>query len=373
MTETNLPTAPQGENFLTKLMHDTLETMTYTDEKEAAERIQKLRAKHPAATQDDLAEKVIRNKCMQAGAIGAVTASPTMLPGLGTVVALTFGTAVDMRMMYKLQGELVLELINIYSPGLPLENKRNVLMVVTGISIGANQWLSESGQGLAAKATQRLAGRFTGIAAEEAAGEAATGLFAKSVSLTLGVATVAGINMITTYTIGKRAQAYLKQGPEAMEDWTASLRTVTGVDERKLLTWLVETTRASWQSIRHHSHDWAEKLADASQSAQEVYVIQANKRGRQVLEAGNYLAEHGNNGFARLVDLSKSAGNGLVEGATALVESVRNKLAHNEQTTAPTEQVVLLTPENVPVIPAEPPRPTPTPAREITEEQGETF
>ncbi|MCB0063585.1 MAG: hypothetical protein KDE19_15790, partial [Caldilineaceae bacterium] len=72
ITETNLPTAPQGENFLTKLMHDTLETMTYTDEKEAAERIQKLRAKHPAATQDDLAEKVIRNKCMQAGAIGAV-------------------------------------------------------------------------------------------------------------------------------------------------------------------------------------------------------------------------------------------------------------------------------------------------------------
>ncbi|MCB0127499.1 MAG: hypothetical protein KDE58_34785, partial [Caldilineaceae bacterium] len=145
MSDSNLTPATQEENFLTKLMQETMQTMTHADEEEALTRVQTLRQKFPQATTDELAEKLIRHKCIQAGAIGAVTASPTMIPGLGTVVALTFGTAVDIRMMYKLQGELVLELINLYAPTLALENKRNVLMVVTGISIGANRVLSEGG------------------------------------------------------------------------------------------------------------------------------------------------------------------------------------------------------------------------------------
>lgn len=342
MAEPN-STAPQPEaatenTFLAKLMHETLQTMSHTDEEEAVERVRKLRDSRSAATPDELAELLIRNKVMQAGAIGAVTASPTLIPGLGTVVALTFGTAVDMRMTYKLQGELVLELIELYQPNLPLENKRNVLMVVTGLSLGAGRVLAQSGQKVAVEATERLAGRFSGVAAGEITAEvaegAATGLFAKSVSTVLGVATSAGINAVTTYTIGRRAQAYLKQGPEAMDDWTASLRTITGVDERKIIAWLIATTRSSWQLIRKQSANWATKLTDigtnVGQSAKEVYVVQADKTGRHLVDAGSYIAEKSDSTVSRLIDLGRNTGESLADGTNALVQSIRARFRGNE-------------------------------------------
>lgn len=319
----------EESNFLTKLMQETVETVTHADEQEAVIRVQKLREKSPTATADELAETLIRNKCMQAGAIGAVTASPTMIPGIGTVVALTFGTAVDIGMMYKLQGELVYELIDLYAPDLPSDHKNNVLMIVTGIGIGANRVISQSGQEIAADATSRLASRFSGVASREVAAEvtedAAAGLLAKSVSTVLGVATAAGINVITTYMIGRRTQAYLKQGPEAMEDWTASLRTVIGVDERKLVAWLMEATRTSWQLIHHQSSNLGTKLAAVGQSAKELYIIQADKTGKRVVEIAGHLADQSDSTLSQLATLGRNAGAGITAGATALVNRVAGK------------------------------------------------
>jgi len=329
MTESNLLAASQKEseeNFVTKFVQETMQTMTHADEEAALAWVQKLRDSNPNATVDALAERIIRHKCMQAGAIGAVTASPTLIPGLGTVVALTFGTAVDLRMMYKLQGELVLALINLYAPTLSLENKHNALMIVTGIGIGANQLLSEGGQELAAKTTQRLASKFGGTVAEEVAEDAATGIFTKSVSAVLGVAAAAGINMLTTYTIGHRAQAYLKQGPEAMEDWTASLRTVTGVDERKLIAWLVAATNHSWQQIRKESKERGLSLVTAGQSAKELYIVKINQAGQQVVETSSYIAEQSSNGFSKLATVGRHTGQGIAARTNTLLTDLRERL-----------------------------------------------
>ncbi len=332
MSEAKEPAAPEENNFITKLMHETMESMTKADEKAALERVQALRAKHPAATTDGLAEIVIRRKCLQAGAIGAVTASPTLVPGLGTVVALTFGTAVDIGMMYKLQGELVLELVDLYAPDLPMENKRNILMLVTGISIGAGRLLSEQGQEIAAKSSRRLANRFRGMAATEVAEEAASGLFARSASVMLGVATVAGINIVTTYTIGRRAQAYLKQEPTAREELGSSLRTISGVDERKLMTWLTETTQHSWGQIRQQSTDLGGKLATAGQSAKELYVVQANKTGKTVVEASSYLAARSKSGFKQLLTLGQRAGSGVAARTGRVVNEAQGKARQPAET-----------------------------------------
>lgn len=329
---------PEKQTFLSNLVQETLQTINRADEEEALARVQKAREKHPNDTPDQLAERIIRKYCMQAGAIGAVTASPTMIPGLGTVVALTFGTAVDMRMTYKLQGEMVLELIEIYQPAMSADNKRNVLMVVTGLSMGAGRVVAQSGQKVAVEATERLAARFSSVATREVAAEvtegAATGLVAKSVSTVFGVATSAGINAVTTYTIARRAQAYLQQGPEAMDDWTASLRTVTGVDERKLTAWLIATTRNSWQLIRRQSTSWAAKLVDVStnvgEAAKELYVVQAEKTGNQIVDASTYLAQKGDSTMTRLLELGRSTGEGMVNGTGSLVESIRDRFRTSE-------------------------------------------
>lgn len=330
MSEAQQPSAPQENNFVAKFMQETIESMTKADEKEALADVENLRAKHPNATTDQLAEMVIRRKCMEAGAIGAVTASPTLLPGLGTVIALTFGTAVDIGMMYKLQGELVLELVDLYAPTLPLENKRNILMLVTGISIGAGRLLTEQGEAIAAKASRRLATRINGAAAVEVAEEAATGLFSRSISVVLGVAAVAGINIVTTYTIGRRAQAYLKQEPAAMEELGTSLRTISGVDERKLMGWLAETTQHSWGQIRQQSTTLGTKLATVGQSARALYVVQAQRTGKSVVEASSYLADRSSTGFTRLVNLTKRAGSGIAAGAESVVNGVQERLRPSE-------------------------------------------
>ena len=358
MSEAKEPGTPQENNFITKLMHETMESMTKADEKEAVARIQALRAKYPAATADELAEMIIRRKCMQAGAIGAVTASPTLVPGLGTVVALTFGTAVDIGMMYKLQGELVLELIDLYAPTLSLENKRNILMLITGISIGAGRLLSEQGQEIAAKASRRLAKRINGAAAVEVAEEAASGLLARSISVVLGVATVAGINIVTTYTIGRRAQAYLKQEPAAREELGSSLRTISGVDERKLMSWLTETTQHSWGQIRQQSTDLGGKLAAAGQSAKELYVVQAQRTGKIIVKTSSDLAERSSTGFKRLLKLGKRAGSEVAAGTGRAVKEARGKGRWQAETA-----------QEITILRADVPQPTPTPAEDSINSQ----
>ncbi len=339
MSEAQQPSAPQENNFVAKFMQETIESMTKADEKEALTDVESLRAKHPNATTDQLAEMVIRRKCMEAGAIGAVTASPTLLPGLGTVIALTFGTAADLGMMYKLQGELVLQLINLYAPTLSLENKRNILMLVTGISIGTGRLLGEQGQEIAAKASRRLAARVNGAAAVEVAEEAATGLFSRSISVVLGVAAVAGINIVTTYTIGRRAQAYLQQEPAAMEELGTSLRTISGVDERKLMGWLTETTQHSWEQIRQQSTTLGAKLTAVGQSAKKLYVIQARRTGKGMVDAGSYLADRSSTGFARLVNLSKRAGAGIAAGAETVVNGMQERFAPDDE--EETEEIMI--------------------------------
>jgi hypothetical protein len=53
-----------------------------TDEQAAARRVTELRARHPEATNDELAERLIRQRCLQAGVVGAVTSGATIIPGL---------------------------------------------------------------------------------------------------------------------------------------------------------------------------------------------------------------------------------------------------------------------------------------------------
>src|SRR5574341_550374 len=84
------------------------------DEEAAAERVKALREDHPEASADELVELLVKRKCMQTGAVGAITSSASMIPGLGTAVSLIFGVAADLGMTFKYQAELVLEIAAVY-------------------------------------------------------------------------------------------------------------------------------------------------------------------------------------------------------------------------------------------------------------------
>jgi uncharacterized protein (DUF697 family) len=231
-----------------------LDRIDDADEQAAAERARELRAAHPDETPDELVERLIKKKCQQTAAIGAATSGTALVPGLGTLVALTVGAAADIGLTLRLQAELVLEIAAIHGHVVSPEEKRGVVLLVSGLGLGGNRLLSRGGAKLAEAVGQRFAQRWLTRAIPVA-----------------GAAAAAGANALSTYVIGRRAHAYFGRGPEAMGDWRESLRTLSGVDERKLAAWLAEGagtvtrgTGRTWEGVRGGAQRAAATTAGAA-------------------------------------------------------------------------------------------------------------
>ncbi len=286
----------QQSGLLGNLMGYLVRAVNDADEDAAAARVAALRSKRPDASNDDLVDIVVRNKCLQTGVIGAVSSSTAMVPGLGTLAALTFGSAIDIGLTFKLQAELVLEIAAIYDHKLRDDEKRTAVMMVTGISAGANRMLNKMGQELAQKATERLAQKS----------------LAKAIPV-LGIAASGGTNMLTTYIIGQRAHAYFKQGPDTMADWADILRTLVGVDERKLVGWLSEAGEQAWLLVSRHTRNAGGAVIGVGKSAGKLVVN---------ITGGFW---HGATGVVRTIARGAVAG---ARGVAALTERAVEMLPH---------------------------------------------
>jgi hypothetical protein len=193
-------------------------TVEQADEEAAAERVATLRKAHPDATDQELVDKLVRQKCKRTGAVGAVTSGTSLIPGLGTLVALTIGVAADVGLTFVAQVDLVLEIAAVYGQRLDLDAKKRAVLATTGASSGANRLLNNAGGLVVGTATRRFTRRF----------------FIKAIPV-IGVgASVAG-NVLATRVIGRRANAYFKLGPDAVGSWADSVRAVVGVDERQII------------------------------------------------------------------------------------------------------------------------------------------
>jgi uncharacterized protein (DUF697 family) len=135
------------------------------------------------------------------------------------------GLMVDIRKTMEMQKDLVLELAAIYGREITPADRRNLLLLVGGVDSG-NKLVVKAGGELAAKATIKLSSRFTSKALTKAIPVA-------------GILTSAAVNVVSTYLVGRRAQAYLRADPSLAEDWDDALRTLSGVDERELSRWLL--------------------------------------------------------------------------------------------------------------------------------------
>ncbi len=200
------------------------------DIESATKRVDELRKSYPEATPVELSQKLISEKSKKTGTVGAVTASAGLIPGLGTATAMTLGVAADIGATFKLQAELVLEIAAAYDYPLTEEEKQRIVMFITGLSAGTASLTRRAGQTAAVRIGEKLAA----TSAEKA--------FAKALPV-VGVIASAGTNVLSTYIIGQRADAYFRLGPEAVGSWSESLRAITGIDERTITTWLAETGR----------------------------------------------------------------------------------------------------------------------------------
>jgi len=131
------------------LMDYAIKTINNADAKAAAKTAAKVRKKNPKLDVDELADILIKRKCYRTGAVGAITSGVSVLPGIGSVVAL----------------------------------------LVTGIGAGSQQLAVRGGEKIAQKATEQLASQAA----------------AKAIPF-IGVGVSAGTNILTTYVIGQRAK-----------------------------------------------------------------------------------------------------------------------------------------------------------------------
>ena len=242
------------------LMNTIFNVVSDVDIEVAAERVRQLKEKHSEASPQQLAQILIREKSQKTGTVGAVTSGAGLIPGLGTAAALTLGVAADIGATFKLQAELVLEIAAAYDYPLTEEEKQRLVMVITGISAGTTVLTRRAGQTLAIKAGEVAAGRAVGKAV------------LKAIPI-VGVFASAGTNVLSTYVIGHRADAYFRLGPEAVGSWADSLRAVTGMDERKVRGWLTSSGQATGSTVAVG----AEKVGQAGKAAGEAIAIGAGK------------------------------------------------------------------------------------------------
>ena len=107
--------------------------------------------------------------------------------------------------------------------------------------------------------------------------------FAAKAIPVLGIAASAGIDMLSTYLIGRRTQAYFQRGPEALNDWNENARILTGIDERKVSAWLAKATKNTWQLASRRVQNVTTAVIVTGKSTAELAMNGASKVGRTMI------------------------------------------------------------------------------------------
>jgi hypothetical protein len=254
-TQPVLPVEESRTSLMADMMDKLVVYINKADDQAAAERVQAIRQQQPQASTDDVVQELIRRKCIKTGSVGAVTSGAALIPGLGTLASLTFGVAADVGLTFKLQTELVLEIAAAHDKPLSEHEKQRVVLLVTGLSMGTNQAVTRVGSRISRLATERLARRSV----------------AKAIPV-IGVAASAGVNIVSTYIIGRRANAYFSLGEAEMNDWAENLRALTGVDERLISNWLSDAAWQSWGMISEGVKGIASTIRSAGNTTGSVLV-----------------------------------------------------------------------------------------------------
>ncbi len=203
--------------WVTRAVSALLQAASDADAAAAERRVAQLRRERPDSTPEQLVDHIIDIMCRRTAAIGAASSGAAIIPAVGTLASLTVGLATDITLTLRLQAEMVLEIAAAY--GFPVEaiDRRKLVLLVTGTSVGTSALAERAGQRVTTRISERFAQRWLAHALP-----------------ILGVAASAGINVVSTWVIGGRARAYFRDGPEAVADWRSGLRALSGLDERRL-------------------------------------------------------------------------------------------------------------------------------------------
>jgi len=274
----SIPTKGLAQKTAIKLLNYSVKRFSGVNPDKAIKQARDMKKKYPGLSNAEVVEKLIKAKCQKTAAIGVTTSASSVIPGLGTALALTVGLVADISSTLKMHSELVLEIAEAYGKRLTEKERSEVLLTVTGLSTGINT--------ISGKAVKGLSHKVGDIAARK--------WLSKAIPV-IGMATSASTNVLSTYIIGKRANAYFTRGPEEMKAFKDNLRALSGVDERKISEWLSESSR----SVAQVSSNTTDALVEGGKQGAGRIADVGRKAGRTMSIMAGKMLDKGSNLFQK--------------------------------------------------------------------------
>lgn len=219
--------------------------MRKADRKAAKDRVQALRKRLPDAELEELHRLLVQSKCLQAGAIGALSAVVELVPGAGKLAGVLLGPVIDVGTVTALQSELVLETFALYDLDLGDAGERFAILAIAATNVGAMHASS-----IVAKLLKRYAGALIG------------GFVLKRALPIAKIATVATKNIALTYAIGMRAQAVARFRNAELDEWPKLMRQVTNIDESTLVEWATSAARTAIDQVQDSARSWMGRVTN---------------------------------------------------------------------------------------------------------------
>ena len=185
-----------------------LEGAVHSREPAIQGKVVRLRIAHPSATNERLAQLLIRSTRRRVAGTGAISGAAAIAPGLGTVLAL--GT-VTSQALYALEQEieLVLGVAMIYGHDLRGSEGRVLeALVVVRLASGAMKLRED----VLVASGERLALRLMAKALSKTVATRATRAAGRLIPLGVGVAVGAGFDWVTVTALGRAAMRYYGPG-----------------------------------------------------------------------------------------------------------------------------------------------------------------
>ncbi|MFF0780899.1 hypothetical protein [Streptomyces sp. NPDC003720] len=163
-----------------------------------------------------IAAKIIGRYSKISAAAGAATAAPSVIPGIGTAVAVLGGGATDIAVALKLQVDMCMCLVEVYETELSNEDKKHLAFTIA-LAGSAEQMATKGGKAAVQKIAEKLVYQYLKGPAlvtikqlfKRVSITFTQKAMAKAIPAGIGVAFSSSTNYVLTTVVGKVAVAVL--------------------------------------------------------------------------------------------------------------------------------------------------------------------
>lgn len=176
---------------------------------------------------------ILQTACLKAGSAAAISTISNRIPLLKRLAPALMGNVTETLSLGRLQHQLVRDTLDLYDLDLSDLEEKGVILLATAGSLGSQQ-LSRQ---MVDQLVKQLGGRYLSL------------LTTRALPLASLVGEIAA-SIASTYAVGKRAQVLCNLPGTGARNLGDLLRGLTGIDQRRLLSWSAEALKLALTPFR---------------------------------------------------------------------------------------------------------------------------